>query len=117
MTLELGMVTIDCEDPRRLAEFWTAALGVKVAQDYGEFLLLAPAKEGGVALGIQRVPETRAGKNRIHLDLGSPNRPAEVERLLGLGASEVAEHSVPGLDWTVLADPEGNQFRVSQGHS
>ena len=70
MTLELGMITIDCVDPQRLAGFWTEALGVRVAQDYGDFLFLAPAREGGTKLGFQRVPEPRSGKNRVHVDLG-----------------------------------------------
>lgn len=112
MTLELGMITIDCVDPQRLAGFWTEALGVRVAQDYGDFLFLAPAREGGTKLGFQRVPEPRSGKNRVHVDLGASDLAAEVKRLVALGASEVAEHAMPGLDWTVLTDPEGNEFCV-----
>jgi predicted enzyme related to lactoylglutathione lyase len=114
MTLELDMITIDCADPRRLAGFWTKALGVSIAQDYGEAVFLAPAKQGSVTLGFQRVPEPRAGKNRVHVDFGTDERAAEVARLVTLGATEVAEHSIPGLIWTVLADPEGNQFCVGQ---
>lgn len=108
------MITIDCADPKRLSGFWTQVLGVEVAADYGEFLYLNPQKEGGVRLGFQKVPEPRAGKNRLHLDLGAADRAAEVARLTGLGATQVAEHSAPGLNWTVLADMEGNQFCVAQ---
>jgi catechol 2,3-dioxygenase-like lactoylglutathione lyase family enzyme len=108
------MITVDCADPRKLAGFWTEALGVPIAQDYGEFLFLAPAAEGAPVLGFQRVPEPRSGKNRLHLDLRSTDRLAEAARLVALGASEIAERSVPGLVWTVLADPEGNQFCVGQ---
>ncbi|GLY44062.1 glyoxalase [Amycolatopsis sp. NBRC 101858] len=115
MAIHMGMITIDCADPRGLAAFWTAALGTTVAQDYGgEFLVLAPP-EGGLPLGLQRVPEPRAGKNRVHVDFGGDDRAAEVKRLVELGAKEVAEHSVPGLAWTVLTDPEGNEFCVSGG--
>ncbi|HEY6424363.1 MAG TPA: VOC family protein [Pseudonocardiaceae bacterium] len=57
MTLSIGMVTIDCTDPQALAGFWTAALGTTVAADYGAFVLLA----GTPALGLQKVPEVRAG--------------------------------------------------------
>ena len=116
MTLNLGGVTIDCTDPRALAEFWTAALGHVVAQDFeGEFVLLA--KEGaepgsGVYVALQRVPEKRAGKNRVHMDFHVPDRAAEVARLTGLGATEVGEHEVPGLSWTVMRDPEDNEFCV-----
>jgi predicted enzyme related to lactoylglutathione lyase len=112
MAIRMGMITIDCADPQGLAEFWTAALGTKVANDYGEFVMLA-APEGGLPLGLQRVPEPRAGKNRVHIDFGGDDRGAEVKRLVGLGAKEVAEHQVPGLAWTVLTDPEGNEFCVS----
>ncbi|WP_410596225.1 VOC family protein [Amycolatopsis sp. lyj-23] len=113
MAIRMGMITIDCANPRGLAEFWTAALGTEVAQDYeGEFLILAPAG-GGLPLALQRVPEPRAGKNRVHVDFGTDNRAEEVRRLVGLGAKEVEEHEVPGLAWTVLVDPEGNEFCVS----
>ncbi|MDX3194407.1 VOC family protein [Streptomyces sp. MN03-5084-2B] len=115
MAIRMGMITIDCADPRGLAEFWTAALGTTVANDYGEFVILTPPPEGGPAVGLQRVPEARAGKNRVHVDFGGDDREAEVKRLVELGAKEVAEHEVPGLAWTVLVDPEGNEFCVSAG--
>lgn len=109
----MAMITIDCADPRKLAQFWTAALGTTVAQDFGgEFLFLAPP-EGGLSLGLQRVPEPRAGKNRVHVDFGSPDREVEVKRLVELGATEKEQHEVPGFAWTVMSDPEGNEFCVS----
>lgn len=116
MTLELGMITIDCEDPQRLAEFWTRALDLKVGWDVGEFVLLTPRSGDGTNLGLQRVAEPTPGKNRVHLDFGTPDRAGEVRRLAGLGAKVLGEHAAPGLDWTVLADPEGNQFCVGEGH-
>ncbi|NUT46823.1 MAG: VOC family protein [Saccharothrix sp.] len=114
MTFTIGMITIDTADPRRLAEFWTEALGTSVQHDWGEFLVLAPAREGGLQLGLQRVADPTPGKNRVHFDAHVEDRAAEVARLVGLGATEVAEHTVPGLTWTVLADPDGNQFCVGQ---
>ena len=114
MALNIGMVTIDCADPRRLAEFWAEALDMTVVADYGEFVLLGSGNENGVNLGLQRVPEQRIGKNSVHIDLGGGDRTAEVRRLTELGASIVDEHAVPGLAWTVLADLEGNQFCVSE---
>ncbi|MDA3624334.1 VOC family protein [Saccharopolyspora oryzae] len=117
MTLSIGMVTIDCASPQTLAEFWTRALDTSVVLDVGEFMMLAPNREGGVALGLQRVPEPRTGKNRVHVDLGTTDRAAEVRRLVELGATEVGEHEAPGgLSWTVLTDPEGNEFCVASGH-
>jgi predicted enzyme related to lactoylglutathione lyase len=114
MTLTIGMVTIDTSDPHKLADFWTGALGTTVQHDWGEFLVLHPAAEGAVQLGLQRVDTVAPGKNRVHFDMHVDDRVAEVARLVDLGASEVAEHTVPGLTWTVLADPEGNQFCVGQ---
>ena len=57
-----------------------------------------------------RVPEEKAVKNRVHLDLGADDREAEVQRLLALGARRVADHG----SWTVMQDPEGNEFCVVQ---
>ena len=114
MGLTVGMVTIDCAEPQKLAEFWTAALGVGVQGDYGDFVFLQRPADGGPVLGLQRVPEPRSGKNRIHVDLTGGPRATEVPRLVGLGASVVGEHEVPGLRWTVLADPEGNQFCLGE---
>ncbi|SHF36129.1 VOC family protein [Streptoalloteichus hindustanus] len=114
MSLTMKMVTIDCEDPQRLVAFWTRALGASVVVDYTEFVILGV--EGSPALGLQRVDEPRAGKNRVHFDLVADDPAAEVRRLVELGATQLAEHSVPGLAWTVLADPEGNEFCVSEKH-
>ncbi|MBB5955632.1 putative enzyme related to lactoylglutathione lyase [Saccharothrix tamanrassetensis] len=114
MTFTIGMITIDTPDPHKLADFWTKALATEVLEDWGEFMVLAPPAEGGVQLGLQRVDDPTPGKNRVHFDTHVADRVAEVARLVGLGATEVAEHTVPGLTWTVLEDPEGNQFCVGQ---
>ena len=74
------------------------------------------AVDDGPRLGFQHVPEPTPGKNRVHLDLTAPDRELEVERLLVEGALPVARHEVNGFVWVVLADPEGNQFCVSQAH-
>jgi predicted enzyme related to lactoylglutathione lyase len=113
MAMRPKMVTIDCADPARLTAFWTEAAGYRVAHDLGEFVVLLPADGSGIALGLQRVPEPRTAKNRVHLDWHSEDRPAEVERLVKLGATLLGEESVPGLTWNVLADPEGNEFCVA----
>ena len=112
MTLQIGMVTIDCADPGELAGFWTRALSLEVSEDWGEFVMLGPDTRG-LAIGLQRVPEPKIGKNRVHLDLSATDRSAEVRRLVELGATVVGEHQVPGFGWTVLTDPVGNQFCVS----
>ncbi|CRK58553.1 hypothetical protein [Alloactinosynnema sp. L-07] len=120
MTIGLGGMTIDCADPRSLAKFWTAALDYEIGSDYeGEFIFLGPkgSKPGEAAyLGLQKVPEPRVGKNRAHIDFHTEDRTAEVDRLVSLGATVLAEHKVPGLTWSVLADPEGNEFCVGSSN-
>jgi predicted enzyme related to lactoylglutathione lyase len=110
------MVTFDCADPKRLAAFWSAALETTIVGDYGDFVFLASPPGGGPALGFQRVPEPRAGKNRVHVDLTTDDREAEVARLVGLGAAVSYDQVgvVPGIDWTTLTDPEGNVFCLGQ---
>ncbi|WP_406278677.1 VOC family protein [Embleya sp. NBC_00896] len=111
MELTAHMITIDCADPRTLAAWWANALGVEIAKDFGEFVIVAATP---LLLGFQRVPEDKVGKNRVHVDFSTPDRPGEVERLVGLGASVVADRSVPGLAWTTMQDPAGNEFCVSE---
>ena len=113
MALKPGMVTIDCADPQALAEFWTEAVGYRVASDFGAFVVLQPVDGPGFAIGLQQVPESRIGKNRVHIDWHADDRVEEVTRLSKLGATVLGEQEVPGLRWTVLADPEGNEFCVA----
>lgn len=112
----IGMVTIDCADPKALARFWVDVLGTAVQFDAGEFIMLGPPPAGGPAVGLQKVPEPRTGKNRVHLDLSTTDRFGEVRRVVGLGAREHEERSAPGLTRTVLSDPEGNKFCVGGYH-
>lgn len=118
-SLSVAMVTADCADPAALAGFWAGALRTTVVFEVEGFVMLAPPTDGAPALGFQKVPEERAGKNRLHLDLGAPEggRAAEVERLVGLGATELGERGGPeygGMTWVTLSDPEGNEFCVGE---
>lgn len=61
-----------------------------------------------------KVPEPKTAKNRMHLDLMTPDPEAEIARLVGLGASRVADMEEYGYKWTVMADPEGNEFCVAK---
>ncbi|MCL3860604.1 VOC family protein [Actinotalea sp. K2] len=117
MTLGVAMVTFDARDARSLAGWWARQVGGEVlVDDDAEFVVVDPGPAGGPRLAFQRVAEPTVGKNRIHLDLETGDRELEVERLLGDGALEVARHETAGFGWVVLADPEGNQFCVSQRH-
>lgn len=117
MTMTMAIVTIDCAEPRALARFWTAALGYEVVQDVqGFFVVLGSREGGGTPIGLQKVAEDKTTKNRVHLDFRAEDRLAEVERLVGLGATAHEEHTVPGLTWTVLTDPAGNEFCVGSAN-
>ncbi|MGY1453419.1 VOC family protein [Streptomyces sp. SS8] len=75
--------------------------------------------DSGTGLGrrllFQRVPEPKTVKNRLHIDVhsGPGRRDETVARLEGLGASAIRQVREPGGEWTVMADPEGNEFCVS----
>jgi len=109
-------VAIDCADAYELARFWGEVTGRPVEPGAkpgdGETQV---ELDGGLVLYFNRVPEPKTVKNRVHLCLrpdGTP-RDGEVERLLALGATFVADRRNPdGTGWAVLADPEGNEFCV-----
>jgi hypothetical protein len=61
---------------------------------------------------FQRLPEERAGKNRLHVDLAGPDHETEVKRVIGLGAEHVADYDEYGHRWTTLRDPEGSVFDI-----
>ena len=105
---KIRQITFDCHDPSKLVEFWSAATGCEIAADYGDFVMV----DSTPALGFQRVQDPTPGKNRMHIDGGGADREDLVERLKGLGATELGVHEAPGLVWTVMQDPEGNEFCV-----
>ncbi|MFC4081228.1 VOC family protein [Amycolatopsis samaneae] len=116
MSTRLVNLVVDAVDPGKLARFWAALLGWRVAVELpDEIDVRAPAGEGwGLDLVFVPVPAPKTGKNRVHLDLASrtPEHQAElVERALALGARrhDLGQGAVP---WVVLADPEGNEFCV-----
>ena len=111
MSSKLHTVTIDCADPARLAQFWSAVLDYSVTHKNDEEVAIAPAGGGGPTLLFLRVPDSKTVKNRFHLDLNPNDQQAEVRRLLGLGASR-ADIGQGDVSWVVLADPEGNEFCV-----
>jgi len=76
--------------------------------------MLRPAEHGaGPELALQRVPEPKLGKNRMHIDLHVEDVDREVARLIALGATRRSGELVEvGFRWVVLGDPEGNEFCV-----
>ena len=117
--LSLLAVIVDCRDPRRQAEWWAHALAYQVSQrNPDEFLVSDPAGAGGT-LYFMKVPEPKVGKNRLHLDVvTSGSMEAEVARLVEAGAELVEVRQDPAAfdnpdTWTVMRDPEGNEFCVT----
>ncbi len=113
-TMEL---VLDCEDPRRLADFWRAALGYRNHYADAELVVLVPGEGSAAPLLLQRVPEPKAVKNRMHLDLVVDDIEAEVRRLESLDARRVDQEvqSYAGSRWVRMSDPELNEFCVSTG--
>ena len=115
MSSVLSEIVIDCADPERVAAFWAAALGWEPQRGSGFVWMSASGQpvDPGRVLVFVPVPEPKAGKNRVHIDLSPTGceQAEEVERLLALGASrvDIGQGEVP---WVVLADPEGNEFCV-----
>jgi len=117
MTLRIRSVSFDSRDPRRTADFWEHALDWRRTYDGDDEVVLEPpagSHEDGVVADVLflRVPEEKAVKNRLHLDLRPEDQQAEVERLVELGAARVDVGQGRDVSWVVLADPEGNEFCV-----
>lgn len=136
-------VTFDAADPRALGTFWAAALGYEeeappaphvtwpdafvawgLPEDrWNDAYAIQDPDRVGPRVFLQKVPEGKTAKNRVHLDVGVPGargrapRPgpeevrANAQRLVALGASILREHDEGPMGfWLVLADPEGNEF-------
>lgn len=117
MAIRIQCVCTDCVDPARLAAFWSEALGWRITFEQPDQVALEPpagSREDGVVpdLFFLLVPEDRVAKNRLHLDLRPSDQFAEVQRLIGLGATHVDIGQTSKSTWRVLADPEGNGFCV-----
>jgi hypothetical protein len=117
-TLSLGQIVIDSADAAALADFWSRLVERPMRDGANQFFAVIPPAEDGSfpALMFLAVPEPRQGKNRLHLDLVSADRAAEVERATRLGARKVGEFDEYGTRWTTLADPEGNVFDIGEPH-
>lgn len=128
MSLRWDSVVVDCQDPAPLARWWADVLGWQAVQETDDEVLIAPAhavgpgaltgdqwRELGPTMVFGTAPDRKQVKNRLHIDLAphlSDDRNAEIARLVQRGASHVDIGQGDDLPWTVLADPEGNEFCV-----
>jgi predicted enzyme related to lactoylglutathione lyase len=111
------VIVIDCLDLDRSARFWAAVLGYEAdGITSGPYRGLAPVSGVGIDVLLQRVPDVKRQKNRLHLDLRTPDLEAEIARVLDLGATLLTSQPIreDGWCWHVLADPDGNEFCVLQ---
>lgn len=115
MPSTFSTLVVNANDPGGLARFWSAVLDWPITEEDDEEVLVEPP-EGtpGVDLLFVPVPEEKAGRNRLHIDLRPDDQAAEVERIIGLGARR-ADVGQGDVTWVVLADPEGNEFCVLRG--
>jgi len=110
----VAAVVVDCADPRAMARFWDEAIDWTLHEVTDDRAVLRSADGVGPYLEFLRTPDMKTGRNRIHLDLRpypGDDKEAEVDRLRALGATDldIGQGDVP---WTVLSDPEGNEFCV-----
>ena len=108
-------LVIDCSDPERLAAFWAEALSYRKIGFREPYFLLRHEDASYPPLLLQRVPEPKDVKNRMHLDIRTEDVDGLASRLEGLGATRLSEHVEHGDRWITMADPEGNEFCVCPG--
>ncbi len=126
----LGEIVFDSGSAARTARFWAGALDGYAVRPYDdeEIARLAAlgitdylnddpnvavdSSSGGPTVFFQTVPEPKYVKNRVHIDIGVADVPAEVERLTALGATPLKACEEGGMVWNVMTDPEGNEFCV-----
>jgi hypothetical protein len=111
MTLEWEQTIVAARDPGTLGSWWQQALGWVVVNDDPDEFEIRPAADRLPGLLFVPVPERKTAKNRLHLDFRPDDRDAEVDRLLALGATR-ADIGQGEQTWTVLQDPEGNEFCI-----
>ena len=117
MTIRIQCLCIDALDPTALGGWWANALGWRITHQEDDEVALEPPEgspEDGVSpdLLFLRVPEDKAVKNRLHIDLRPTDQTAEVARFEELGARRVDIGQSGDVSWVVLADPEGNEFCI-----
>ena len=115
MSLTLANVTLDCGDVLALSRFWSNVLHRPIDNGASELAATIGYHDPSTPTWLfMQVPEPKTAKNRMHVDFRADDNDAEVARILAMGATRVGDHDQYGVRWTVLADPEGNEFCVGQ---
>ena len=127
MTIGIACVTVDCADALTVGRFWSAAIGRPLDQrGTSEFASIgfegrrtqqgwAPVERDADPTWLfVQVPEPKRVKNRMHLDVVAADPDAEIARLVELGATRVADREEHGYSWTLMLDPEGNEFDLAR---
>lgn len=114
MAVRLHHMVVDARDLRGLAEFWARALGWRVLSEREREVVIGPDETAPVGICFMPAAGPKTAKNRLHLDLTTEaeDRDDEIDCLLALGAQHVNIGQTGTESWTVLADPEGNEFCV-----
>ena len=118
MTVSLHHIVIDAHDLPRLARFWSQVLDWKILSQREREIVTGTDTDAAVGICLMPASDEKSVKNRVHLDLnpggdaGPDDREAEIRRILALGARRVDIGQSGDESWTVLADPEGNEFCV-----
>jgi predicted enzyme related to lactoylglutathione lyase len=114
MAVSLHHIVIDARDLPGLARFWAGVLQWQILSEREREVVIGPSVDAPVGICFMPVTDRKVVKNRLHLDLnpGSDDRAAEIERIIALGARRVDIGQSGAETWTVLADPEGNEFCV-----
>ena len=107
----IGNIAVDCNDLEGMVAFWGTLTGFSQLAGDESFAFLGDADHPGrTKLFLQRVPEPRVGKNRLHIDLYVSDAAAALAEVERLGGAPAGSQSRDGISWTVATDPEGNEF-------
>ncbi|MFJ6795027.1 VOC family protein [Streptomyces sp. NPDC091268] len=113
-TGSVAAVVVDCADARAMGRFWGEAIDWTVHEVDDEHASLRSSAGVGPYLEFLRTPDAKTVWNRLHLDLRpypGDDQAAEVARMRALGATDI-DAGQGDVSWTILADPEGNEFCV-----
>lgn len=113
----IGMISMLCPDPRRLAAFWSELMALPIADGAsGELVMLDFNHEvGPIAWIIERSDDIAAGAAPVALDIGIQDEAGwrdVADRAEELGARRIAEHEQEGVRWIEMRDPDDNRFRI-----